>query len=37
VRTPAEAKSVVAMRSGAIAYIPMADLDRSVKALRVDP
>jgi hypothetical protein len=37
VRTPAEAKSVVAMRSGAIAYIPIADLDRSVKALRVDP
>jgi hypothetical protein len=33
----AEAKSVVAMRPGAIAYIPKADLDRTVKALRVDP
>jgi hypothetical protein len=33
----AEAKSVVAMRPGAIAYIPAADLDRTVKALRVDP
>jgi hypothetical protein len=33
----AEAKSVVAMRPGAIAYIPAADLDRTVKALKVDP
>ena len=32
-----EAKSVVAMRPGAIAYIPTADLDRTVKALNVDP
>jgi hypothetical protein len=32
-----EAKSIVAMRPGAIAYIPTADLDRTVKALRVDP
>jgi len=33
----AEAKSVVATRPGAIAYIPAAELDRTVKALRVDP
>jgi hypothetical protein len=33
----AEAKSVVAMRPGAIAYIPTAELDHTVKALRVDP
>jgi hypothetical protein len=33
----AEAKSLVAMRPGAIAYIPTAQLDRTVKALRVDP
>jgi hypothetical protein len=32
-----EAKSVVAMRPGAIAYILTADLDRTVKALKVDP
>jgi hypothetical protein len=33
----AEAKLVVARRPGAIAYIPAAELDRTVKALRVDP
>ena len=33
----AEAKSLVAMRPGAIAYIPAAELDRTVKVLRVDP
>jgi hypothetical protein len=33
----AEARSVVAMRPGAIAYIPAAELDRTVKVLRVDP
>jgi hypothetical protein len=33
----AEAKSIVATRPGAIAYIPTAELDRTVKALRVDP
>jgi hypothetical protein len=33
----AEAKSIVAMRPGAIAYIPTAELDRTVKALKVDP
>ena len=33
----ADAKSVVAMRPGAIAYIPPAELDNTVKALRVDP
>jgi hypothetical protein len=32
-----EAKSVVATRPGAIAYIPTAELDRTVKVLRVDP
>jgi hypothetical protein len=37
VRTAAEVKLVVATRPGAIAYIPIADLDRTVKALRVDP
>jgi hypothetical protein len=33
----AEAKSIVARRPGAIAYIPTTELDRTVKALRVDP
>jgi hypothetical protein len=33
----AEAKSLVAMRPGAIAYIPAAGLDRTVKVIRVDP
>ena len=33
----AEAKSIVAMRPGAIAYIPTGELDRTVKALKVDP
>ena len=33
----AEAKSLVAMRPGAIAYIPTAELDRTVKVIRVDP
>jgi hypothetical protein len=33
----AEAKSIVARRPGAIAYIPTAELDRTVKALKVDP
>jgi hypothetical protein len=37
VRTAEEAKLAVATRSGAIAYIPTVDLDRTVKALRVDP
>jgi hypothetical protein len=33
----AAAKSIVAMRPGAIAYIPAAELDQTVKALRVEP
>ena len=33
----AAAKSLVAMRQGAIAYIPAAQLDGSVKVIRVDP
>jgi hypothetical protein len=33
----AEAKLIVAKRPGAIAYIPTAELDRTVKVLRVDP
>jgi len=33
----AEAKAVVGMRPGAIAYIPAAELDRTVKALKVEP
>jgi hypothetical protein len=32
-----EAKSVVATRPGAIAYIQAADVDHTVKILRVDP
>jgi hypothetical protein len=37
VSSAAEAKSLVAMRAGAIAYIPASDLDRTVKTLRIDP
>ncbi|HEV3215283.1 MAG TPA: hypothetical protein VGZ27_06150 [Vicinamibacterales bacterium] len=37
VASAAEAKSIVATRPGAIAYIPAADLDRTVKVLKVDP
>jgi hypothetical protein len=37
VTSAAAAKAIVAMRPGAIAYIPVAELDRSVKVLRVDP
>jgi hypothetical protein len=37
VTSAAEAKSIVAGRPGAIAYIPTAELDRSVKVLKVDP
>jgi hypothetical protein len=33
----AQAKLIVARRPGAIAYIPTADLDRTVKSLRIDP
>jgi hypothetical protein len=33
----AEAKFIVARRPGAIAYIPAAELDRTVKVLKVDP
>jgi ABC-type phosphate transport system substrate-binding protein len=37
VTSAAAAKAIVAARPGAIAYIPAAELDRSVKVLRVDP
>jgi hypothetical protein len=36
VTSAAEAKSLVAMRPGAVAYIPAAELDRTVKVLRID-
>jgi hypothetical protein len=35
--SPAAAKSLVASRPGAIAYIPLSELDDTVKVLRVDP
>jgi hypothetical protein len=37
VTSAAAAKALVATRPGAIAYIPVAELDRTVKVLRVDP
>jgi ABC-type phosphate transport system substrate-binding protein len=37
VTSAAAAKAIVAARPGAIAYIPAAELDRTVKVLRVDP
>ena len=37
VSSAAEAKKLVAARPGAIAYIPRAELDRTVKIVKVDP
>jgi hypothetical protein len=37
VSDPAAAKALVAARAGAIAYIPAAQLDHTVKAIKVDP